>query len=363
MNRDPSLARVSAMKGRGFYNAHSAPQGAAAALAGIPLWRAAAELLPVDSDPIVLADYGCAEGGNSLSPVTIAVDAIRRRAGPARPVLVAHADLPSNDFSSLFGLTSSSQGYGHGDPAVFPVAVGRSFFEPVLPCGCVAGGWSANAVHWLSAPPCPLREDLFCPAAPAAEREAWSKLAAADWETFLRSRAQELAAGGQLVVQSGGTDDTGRAGGEPIFAVASRALEALLADGRLRPAEGERIVLPSYYRSREEYERPLHGEPLAQLLALEAQTWATLPDPFLPALERGGSVTEFAAAWTDWLRGFTEDVFFGDPLDPDRDATDRKRLADDYYETVHALIEAAPEAASANWLVVALRFRRTDARI
>ena len=61
-----------AMEGRGVYNANSRPQQAAASLGVTLLARAAARLEPGPS-PIVIADYGSAEGRNSLTPMAAAV--------------------------------------------------------------------------------------------------------------------------------------------------------------------------------------------------------------------------------------------------------------------------------------------------
>jgi hypothetical protein len=181
--------------------------------------------------------------------------------------------------------------------------------------------------------------------APAPERAQWAEVAADDWQAFLLSRAAEFMPGGQLVIQSGGVGADGLTGGEPIFIVAKAALDALVTEGRLRGSEARRIFFPAYYRSREEYLRPLSFPPVDRLWKLEAETWLTLPDTFLPALEAGGSAAAFASAWTGWLRGFSEAVFFTDTLDSDRDTAYRQAVADEYYEAVHDRIEAAPHAA------------------
>jgi hypothetical protein len=83
---------------------------------------------------------------------------------------VVHTDLPGNDFSALFQtLADDPESYLRGDPAVFASAVGRSFYEQILPAGSVTLGWSSWAVQWLSRVPattCRSRSAAIRPCAP-----------------------------------------------------------------------------------------------------------------------------------------------------------------------------------------------------
>jgi len=79
------LVSVAPMQGDGRYNRNTTAQ-AVAGHRGVPLLVAAAAAVPVPScpvtgalGPVVLADYGCSEGHNSLAPVQAAVDALRAR--------------------------------------------------------------------------------------------------------------------------------------------------------------------------------------------------------------------------------------------------------------------------------------------
>src|SRR5262245_22386365 len=89
------------MEGAGWYNRNSTMQAAGNERA-MTLWQAALSNVPVGPENIVIADYGCSQGRNSLKPMNLAIEALRRRAGSARPVEIYHNDLPSNDFDSLF---------------------------------------------------------------------------------------------------------------------------------------------------------------------------------------------------------------------------------------------------------------------
>ena len=98
-----SVHAPSPMEGHGAYNRSSRVQAAGLA-AAIPLLRQAAETVPLSPapEPIVIADYGCSEGHNSLIPMREAIAALRQRIGASRAISVVHTDLPSNHFGALF---------------------------------------------------------------------------------------------------------------------------------------------------------------------------------------------------------------------------------------------------------------------
>jgi hypothetical protein len=136
-----------AMEAGGFYNRHSLIPSGGGALAVPHLERAIADvpLEPVDL-PVVIADYGSSQGLNSLAPMRLAIESVRRRSSADRPILVYHVDQPSNDFNSLFELLDTNPGrYSLHDPCVYPCAIGRSFYESVLPPNSVHIGWIADA--------------------------------------------------------------------------------------------------------------------------------------------------------------------------------------------------------------------------
>src|SRR4028118_1232264 len=68
------------MKGRGFYNKHSRPQQKADSL-GLPLLEKAVEEMTVSqgTELAAVADFGAAQGRNSLAAMRLAVERIRRR--------------------------------------------------------------------------------------------------------------------------------------------------------------------------------------------------------------------------------------------------------------------------------------------
>ena len=139
MPQDPSFFTPSPMEGQGGYNRSSQVQAAGLSPA-IPLLQHAARTvaLPAGSQPIVIADYGSSDGHNSLLPLGAAIAILRQRIGPDRAISVVHTDLPENDFSILFEtLNTDPNSYLRRDHAVFSSAVGRSFYEQILPTGSV----------------------------------------------------------------------------------------------------------------------------------------------------------------------------------------------------------------------------------
>jgi len=123
------------MEGKGSYNKHAAIPAAGAALARPFLEQAVRDAnLEPEGDPLLIADYGSSEGKNSLLPVQLAVRCVRQRVQPDRAMFVFHVDQPSNDFNSLFAVLSAHPNrYTLDDPNVFPCAIGRSFYQRVLP--------------------------------------------------------------------------------------------------------------------------------------------------------------------------------------------------------------------------------------
>jgi len=138
------------MRRGGFYNRHSLPQHEAASHAE-PVLRQAAEAVsaPASGQTIVIADYGAAQGRNSLDPMRQAIGIIRRRIPDAVPISVVHTDIPADDFSALFALVENSpDSYLRDTANVFPFAAGRTFFyRQIFPAASVSLGWSAIAVH------------------------------------------------------------------------------------------------------------------------------------------------------------------------------------------------------------------------
>src|SRR3546814_20188027 len=94
-----------------------------------------------------------------MAPMRAAIEALPVRTGEDRAVEVVHTDLPANDFTSLFTTSDDDPGrYLSGESNVFPSAICRSYFDPILPHSSVDLGWSSHVLHGVSRNPANLEE-------------------------------------------------------------------------------------------------------------------------------------------------------------------------------------------------------------
>lgn len=247
------------MEGHGAYNRSSRVQAAGSSPA-VPLLEKAAQQVSLAASPeqIVIADYGSSEGRNSLAPLSVAISILRERIGQARAISVVHTDLPGNDFSALFQtLASDPNSYLRDDPRAFTSAIGRSFYEQIMPNSSVTLGWSSWAVQWLSRVPALIPDQVqVAYSRDAAVRAAFYQQAAEDWRCFLVHRAAELKPGGRLVILSMAVDDRGDFGYRASVEAIYRSLEDLVAEGFISKPEMCRMVIPTIGRSRDNFMAP-----------------------------------------------------------------------------------------------------------
>lgn len=296
-----SPAAPAPMEGGGAYNRNSRVQASGLAPAIDWFAEAAAAASTEGTGPVVIADYGSSEGLNSLAPVAAAIAALRPRIGPTRAISVLHTDLPGNDWGALFALLAADPG-SYLAPNVFPAAVGRSFYEQILPAASVALGWSSWATQWLSRIPGPIPDQVQVAFSrdPAA-RTAYAAQADADWRAFLAARAAELVPGGRLVVLTMARDAGGDFGYGPLLAALYAALGDLVAEGLVRPEEKARMAIPTVGRGAAELAAPFAdggalGLGLARLevFAAEDRIWADYA--------ASGDAAVFGVRWASFSR-------------------------------------------------------------
>lgn len=322
------------MSGHGFYNRHSLLQAAAAELGLAALRTAAAEVpLPSPPQPLVVADYGCSQGQNSLRPVGEAVAAIRQRTGD--PITVIHTDLPGNDFSALFeALAHDPASYVTDGADVYALAAGRSFYDEVISPGSVALGWSAITTHWLSAVPCPVPGHLSAHMTDdAAVRDAFAALAAADWQGFLDARAAELEPDGRLVLVEPCAHPDGHTGSEPMMGLMDEVLADLVADGRVEADTAAAATLPVWLRTPDVYEAPVAAHPELDLVA--ATITEAFPSPLQARFEDDGDVAAYVEASVGSMRAWSEAML--------ADAITEPAVLDAFYDRCRQLGAADPE--------------------
>jgi hypothetical protein len=254
---DMSGPASSGMEGDGAYNRHAAPQAAGNTMALLHA-QDAARRVEIDGghEPIIIADYGSSQGKNSLAPMRTAIETLRLRVSKDRPFVVYHVDLPVNDFNALFRtLHSNSDSYTRDADNVYACAVGRSFFENVLPPSSVHFGWSAYAAQWLSCVPAVPVDHLWFASLSGPAREIYEQQGAQDWESFLALRAKELRPGGRLVVVCPGVGS-----GQAIADHADAVIADMVKDGVISAKERSRTVLACWVRSKRDYLAPFQSD-------------------------------------------------------------------------------------------------------
>lgn len=291
------------MEGRGAYNQHGKVPVNGAALA-LPLLEKAVQSIALDTNggPVTIADYGSSQGKNSLVPIGRAIQCLRQRVGSNKCILVFHIDQASNDFNTLFGVLEAEQdSYSKGAPNVYAAGVGRSFYQSVLPGGCVHLGWCSYAAVWLSKVPMRIPGHIFPHRATGDARREFERQAVSDWETFLCLRGRELRPGGRLVVVLPGLGEDGLSGFEEVMDRAISVLDEMAEEGSIKPQEREQMALGVYPRRREDLLEPFE-EGHFNGLRVEHLEIFNLPDTFWADYERDGDKQSLATRQSLFFR-------------------------------------------------------------
>jgi hypothetical protein len=293
------------MEGHGAYNRSSRVQAAGSSPAVALLDKAARQVvLSASPEPVVIADYGSSEGHNSLAPVTVAIAILRERIGRERAISVVHTDLPGNDFGALFQmLASDPESYLRDDSRVFASAVGRSFYEQILPDSTVSLGWSSWAVQWLSRVPALIPDQVqVAYSQDPVVRAAFYRQAAEDWRCFVVHRAAELRPGGRLVVLSMALDDHGDFGYKPCVVAIYGAVLDLVDEGFITKEEAQRMVIPTVGRSRQDFTAPFAETGSFAGLTLEEIDIFYGEDRIWTEFQGHGDAGLYAARWAAFSR-------------------------------------------------------------
>lgn len=289
-----------------IHHTESSRLQAAGLRSAISLFEQAAEVVPLPRlpQPIVIADYGAATGHNSLLPIAAAITKLRDRTRSEHAVLVAHTDVPDNDFTALFRtLDEDPDSYLRRDRATFASAIGRSFYSQILPSNSVTLGWSSWACQWLSRVPGPVVDHVQVAYSNDAEIKAeYARQAAHDWHEFVAYRGRELGPGGRLVVLTMAIDEDGRFGYEALLTAVVEALGALCADGLLTDDELRGISLPVVGRSTEEFLAPFAPRDRFESLTVEHVEVFHAEDRFWAQYLLDQDATAFGTRWAAFAR-------------------------------------------------------------
>ena len=292
------------MEAGGAYIRSSRVQ-AAGLLPAVELFERAAKdvELPQTPQSIIIADYGASAGHNSLLPIGEAITALRKRAEPGRAICVVHTDVAENDYTSLFHtLATDPHSYLRDDHAVFPSAVGRSFYQQILPSNTVTLGWSSWALQWLSKVPATIPDHIqvaYTRDDPA--RTAYARQAADDLIAFLTARSRELVPGGHLVILTMALDDDDF-GYRPLLAGIVAELAAMADEGLLSTDEVRRMSIPTVGRSEADLTAPFAPKNRFAGQTIEHLEVFVADDEIWRAYENNGDAKAFASRWTAFAR-------------------------------------------------------------
>ncbi|MCV7195903.1 SAM-dependent methyltransferase [Mycobacterium angelicum] len=272
----------------------------------VTLFAGAAEQVPLPRppQPIVIADYGAATGHNSLKPMSAAIDVLRQRTRSDHAILLAHTDVPENDFTALFHtLAEDPDSYLHKDSASFPSAIGRSFYTQILPTNTVNLGWSSWAVQWLSKIPAPLPDHVQVAYSNDEQARApYARQAATDWQDFLAFRGRELCPAGRLVVLTMAVQEDGEFGYRPLNEAIMAGLHDQVREGWLRPEEVQRMALPIVARSEKDFRAPFAPRGRFEGLAIDHLEVFDAQDRFWARFQKDGDAEAFGAQWAAFAR-------------------------------------------------------------
>ncbi|MGZ4511952.1 MAG: SAM-dependent methyltransferase [Mycobacterium sp.] len=272
----------------------------------IALFERAAEqvALPKPPQPIVIADYGAANGHNSLKPMSAAIAVLRRRTRHDHAILVAHTDIPDNDFSALFHtLSDDPESYLHLDTATFASSIGRSFYDQIVPSKTVNLGWSSWATQWLSAMPGEVHDHVHIAYSnDETARAAYAERAALDWLNFVAFRGRELAPDGRLVVMTIALDEDGTSGFPTLLDAMLTALREHVRDGLLRQEEARRMTIPTFARSEKDFRAPFAPSGRFEGLSIDHLEMFNAEDRFWARFQVDRDAEAFGAQWAAFAR-------------------------------------------------------------
>ena len=297
------------------------------------------------------ADMGCADGGTSLQMISQLITTLRSN-NPNIEVKIHYTDQPNNDYN---GLIQTVLGLGHfpsyleTHKRVYPLFSANSFYNQILPDSSLDFGFSATAMHWLSKKPCNLSNHVHMVGAEGEEYLCFSEQGKKDWETILLHRARELRSGGQLVFLNFCRDKKGKylgnTTGVNMFFNFAQIWQDFMEQGLIREDEYQKITLPQYYNTVEEFSAPLKNveNPVYQagLRLKQIETHITAC-PFAEAFKEHQDAQRFAEEYIPTIRSWNESIFFG-ALDQERALEDREQIIQDYYQTYQNQVMASPE--------------------
>tara|TARA_B100000686_G_scaffold287060_1_gene312266 strand:- start:684 stop:1790 length:1107 start_codon:yes stop_codon:yes gene_type:complete len=352
MSRKSESLQNITMSGSGVYSL--ATRGAEDVInKSIPIVIDALNTMSIAEETVgfTFSDIGTADGGTSLKLVDELIQSIRKKR-PKIDINIVYADQPKNDFNSL---VKTVLGLGHFPSYletvknVYPFFSANSFYKQILREKSLDFGFSATAMHWLSKKPCDLSHHVHMVGAEEEEYLVFSEQGRKDWETILLHRARELKTGGKLVFLNFCRDENGKylgnTKGVNMFGNFAQNWKYFFEQERINLNEYQRMTLPQYYNTVEEFSAPFQDPNnkvyIAGLRLKQIETHIT-PCPFADSFKEHKDARYFAEEYIPTIRSWNESIFFG-ALDNDRTLEERYEIINDYYQMYQDQVQSSPE--------------------
>ena len=358
---------VLSMRGAGYYSQRTA--GAKDAIDSLrPLIDTAIDQL-ANMPVLRFADFGAADGGTSAEMWHHVIASLRNK-GDNRPVEILYTDLPSNDFSTLFKTMQGMQeqtdfAYQDKFENVFVHGCGTGFHRQLMASNSLSFGFSATAMHYVSAKPCEIADHVHMVGASQDERTAFAAQAAADWERILLARATEMMDGGRLVVMNFGIDEHGRylgnTGGQNMFDRFCHHWRQLMDDGVITRDEFIRASFAQHYRTIDEFTAPFttpdSAVSKAGLKLVSARTQLT-KCPYRKAFEADDTMdaASFAGQLIPTTRSWSETVF--STALAGRPAAEITEIVDQFYGAYEAEVAASPDGHAMDYIHIIMEIEK-----
>lgn len=229
--------------------------------------------------PFQVADLGCSSGNNTIHIIDVIIKHMIKRfesSGLEPPEFSAFfADLPSNDFNTLFQLLPPPANYGgsmeeclaaSGHRNYFAAGVPGSFHRRLFPARSIDVFHSAFSLHWLSqVPECVLdkrsaaynKGRVFIHNASESTTNAYRKQFQTDLAGFLSARSQEMKSGGSMFLVCLGrtsADPTDQGGAGLLFGTHFQdAWDDLVQEGLITSEKRDNFNIPVYAPSLQDF--------------------------------------------------------------------------------------------------------------
>ena len=360
---------VLSMRGAGYYSERTAGARNVINEAGEMIYAALGDL--PDLTALKIADYGAADGGTSQQMWDTVIRRLRG-AGDMRQIEIIYTDLASNDFSTLFRMMQGMQGdpthaYQNHFENVFVHGCGTGFHKQLMTSESLHLGFSATAMHYVSAKPMEIPNHVHAVCADVGSKAAFGEQAAIDWQNILLARAEELVPGGRFICLNFGIDEEGRylgnTGGKHMFDHFHKFWRALHDDGSITKDEYERATFVQYYRTIEEFCAPF-TDPNSRVsragLVLKSSYTKLTKCPYEAAFKSAGgemSNREYAENLIPTMRSWSETVF--KTALRGRESSEIDKIVDGFYQAYADEVAANPEGHAMDYVHIILDIEKT----